>query len=134
MNSCFTSELLLYHFFHCGWNILTNHHPDLLLNHLSHFSYRQKRKKYRTNTNKHLPIKILIDSNAPRPFQNQRKINKQTYCTFVCLQNHYWLCSTLPKFITSDACALRRSLRSACEHDFIVHPKEAQIHFHRLFH
>ncbi len=37
----------------------------------------------------------------------------------------------LPKFITSDLWA-SRSLRSASERRFIVHPKEAQNHFHRL--
>ncbi len=37
----------------------------------------------------------------------------------VCLQNHLWLCNPLPKFITSDLCALR-SFRSASESHFIV--------------
>ncbi len=45
----------------------------------------------------------------------------------VCLR------TPLPKFITSDLCA-SRSLRSASERRFIVHPKEAQNHFHRLLH
>ncbi len=27
-------------------------------------------------------------------------------CINVCLQNHLWLCTSLPKFITSDLCAL----------------------------
>ncbi len=51
----------------------------------------------------------------------------------VCLQNHLWLCTPLPKFSTSDLCA-SRSLRSASERCIIVHPKEAQNHFHTLFH
>ncbi len=38
-----------------------------------------------------------------------------------------------PKFITSDLCA-SRSLRSARERRFIVHPKEAQNHFHWILH
>ncbi len=49
----------------------------------------------------------------------------------VCLQNHLWLCTPLPKFSTSDLCA-SRNLRSASERRFIVHPKEAQNHFHWL--
>ncbi len=44
-----------------------------------------------------------------------------------------WLCTPLPKFITSDLCA-SRSLLSVSERRFIVHPKEAQHHFHRLLH
>ncbi len=51
----------------------------------------------------------------------------------VCLQNHLWLCTSLPKFITSDLRA-SRSFRSANECRFIVHPKETQNHFHRLLH
>ncbi len=43
------------------------------------------------------------------------------------------LCIPLPKFITSDLCA-SRSLCSASERRFIVHPKEPQNHFHRLLH
>ncbi len=37
----------------------------------------------------------------------------------VCLQNHHWLCTPLPKSITSDLCA-SRSLRSESESCFIV--------------
>ncbi len=37
----------------------------------------------------------------------------------VCLQNHLWLCTPLPKFSTSDLCP-SRSLRSASERRFIV--------------
>ncbi len=40
---------------------------------------------------------------------------------------------SVPKFITSDLCA-SRSLCSASERRFIVRPKEAQNHFHRLLH
>ncbi len=40
---------------------------------------------------------------------------------YVCLQNHHWLCTTLPKRI------LQVNNRLLC------HPKEAQNHFHRLF-
>ncbi len=47
----------------------------------------------------------------------------------VCLQNQHWLCTPLPKFITSDFCS-SRSLCSASERHFIVHPKEAQNHFY----
>ncbi len=47
----------------------------------------------------------------------------------VYLQNHHWLCTPLTKFITSDLCA-SRSLHSASERCFIVHPKEAQNHFY----
>ncbi len=50
----------------------------------------------------------------------------------VCLQNHLWLCTPLPKFISSDWCA-SRSLCSASERRFIVH-KETQNHFHRVLH
>ncbi len=44
----------------------------------------------------------------------------------VCLQIH-WLCTPLPKFITSDLCASRSFRRF-----IVLHPKEAQNHFHRL--
>ncbi len=37
----------------------------------------------------------------------------------VCLQNHHWLCTSLPKFSTSDLCA-SRSLHSASERHIIV--------------
>ncbi len=52
----------------------------------------------------------------------------KTQCINVFLQNH-----PLLKSITSDLCA-SRSLRSANERHFMVHPKETQNHFHRLLH
>ncbi len=52
---------------------------------------------------------------------------------FVCLQTTtgsapLYLNSVLQTYVPS------RSLRSASERRIIVHPKEAQNHFHRLFH
>ncbi len=50
----------------------------------------------------------------------------------VCLQNHLWLSTPLPKFITSDLYALEACILQV-NNALLYHPKEAQNHFHRLF-
>ncbi len=49
----------------------------------------------------------------------------------VCLQKHSWLCTPLPKFNTSNLCALQKL--TFCKYiALLCHPKEALNHFHRL--
>ncbi len=46
----------------------------------------------------------------------------------VSLQNHHWLCTPLPKFITYVPSRSLQKVNVA----LLCHPKEAQNHFHRL--
>ncbi len=59
------------------------------------------------------------------------------YIIYKCFKCSYKTSSgsapLLPKFSTSALCA-SRLLCSASERRIIVHPKEAQNHFHRLLH
>ncbi len=96
--------------------------------------YRLEKNQYRSITGYITPLQ-LVQNTVARLIYNvlKRMLVTPVYqfalatnsCSLklqgisVCLQNHHWLCTPLPKFITSDLCA-SRSLHSARELCIIV--------------